>query len=196
MGPFDLDVSLTTTARRIGLTGPSGSGKSTLLRILAGVDARAIGLARLGGRVLQDTDSKTFLPAWRRRSAWLPQDSLVFPHLTVQRNLEYAAAPGVSLDGLTRDLEIEGLLGRSSALLSGGEAQRVALGRALLSQPEAFLLDEPFNALDEALKGRVLDVLDRRLEDHPTIVVSHDLTLLASLGAEVWTMDRGHVRRL
>jgi molybdate transport system ATP-binding protein len=196
LGPFDLDVAIETSARRIGITGPSGSGKSTLLRLLAGVDGRGVGLARLGGHVLQDTSAGIFEPAWERRTGWLPQDSAVFPHLTVQRNLEYAAHPGADVAAITRDLEIEGLLHRTSMRLSGGEAQRVALGRALLSCPERFLLDEPFSALDEALKERVVRMLDKRLGERPTFIVSHDLSLLESLGAEVWMMERGQARRL
>lgn len=196
LGPFHLDVALDTDAPRIGLTGPSGSGKSTLLRVLAGVDTRALGTARFGGRVLLDTSSQSFLPAWERRVAWLPQDSLVFPHLNVRENLEYAAKKEADVVPLTRELEIDGLLSRSIARLSGGEAQRVAIGRALLSDPSAFLLDEPFNALDDALKSRVVRVVSQHIGVRPAVIVSHDLTLLRELEAEVWTMDRGQLHRL
>ena len=196
LGPFDLDVDLASEAKRIGLTGPSGSGKSTLMRILAGVDNRSHGLVRIAGRTLQDTNRGIFAPAWQRRTGWLPQDSLVFPHLTVQGNLEYASTLPSATTEIAQALQIDGLLGRTSARLSGGEAQRVALGRALLSQPERFLLDEPFSALDDALKDGVVQVLDGALGELPAFIVSHDRALLEALGAEVWTMEGGRVAHI
>jgi len=196
LGPFDLQVSIASDARRIGVMGPSGSGKSTLMRILAGVDVHAKGLVRIDGAVLQDTVAKVFTPAWERRVGWLPQDSLVFPHLTVRQNLAYGSRDSDALPEVARDLEIEDLLERTAARLSGGEAQRVALGRALLSQPRRILLDEPFSALDDSLKSRVVRVIDGMLDDRPTVVVSHDRALLESLGVELWTMDRGLASRL
>ncbi len=196
LGPLDLDIFLESEAPRIGVMGPSGSGKSTLLRILAGVDNAARGFVRMGGLVLQDSAEGLFTPPWQRRVGWLPQDSLVFPHRTVQQNLEHASTAADAVMGIAEALEVDPLLERSSSRLSGGEAQRVALGRALLSRPERFLLDEPFSALDQELKARVMHFLDGALEQRPTVVVSHDRALLESLGAELWTMDRGRVQRL
>jgi molybdate transport system ATP-binding protein len=156
---FRLDVALSTDADRVGVTGPSGSGKSTLLRIVAGLEREADGTVIVDGDTWHDEDGTRVAP-WKRKVGWLPQDALVFPHLDARGNLAYADPPARMVDQVVEALELGDRLDASADELSGGEAQRVALGRALLSAPGLLLLDEPFSALDERLTDRVTDFLD------------------------------------
>lgn len=156
---FQLDVALSTGADRVGVTGPSGSGKSTLLRIVAGLERGADGRVVVDGEAWQDEDG-TWVAPWERRVGWLPQESLVFPHLDARSNLEYAEPPARRVDQVVEALELGDRLDASADELSGGEAQRVALGRALLSDPGLLVLDEPFSALDARLTDRIVDFLD------------------------------------
>ena len=125
------------------------------------------------GRVLQDP--KTCVPVWERGVGWVPQDALLFPHLSVAQNLRFGGGKASEALSLAEQLEIGHLMARRPRALSGGERQRVALGRALLSEPELLLLDEPFSALDAPLKARVISVLSDWLDQHdiPLLLVSH-----------------------
>lgn len=155
---FRLDVTLSTETDRVGVTGPSGSGKSTMLRIVAGLERQADGTVGVAGETWQDEDGR-WVPPWERRVGWLPQEALVFPHLDARSNLEYAEPPARRVDQIVAALELGDRLDASADELSGGEAQRVALGRALLSDPGLLVLDEPFSALDARLTDRIVDFL-------------------------------------
>ena len=168
-------------ARVIGVEGPSGAGKSTLLKILAGVQRADRGQVRVGGEIWQD--DRVFVPPWRRSVAWVPQDALLFPHLSVRRNLAYGGAGNI--DEIARELEIEALLDRYPRHLSGGEKQRVALGRALAAPAGLLLLDEPFSALDPALRDRIRDRVRARSRDRKVVLVSH-----SPLDGENWVEER------
>lgn len=167
---------------RVAVLGPSGAGKSTLLRVIAGLSIPKGGLVRFDGQLWQGPGQPT-TPAHARGVGWAPQDSLLFPHLNVRGNLELAAR--LPLRPLVDWLEIGPLLDRAPRHLSGGERQRVALGRALASAPRLLLLDEPFSALDPALKARLLPALDAHCQAHglPLLLVSHDDRDPAALGA-------------
>ncbi len=176
LGGIELDVALRTRARAVAVVGPSGSGKSTLLRVLAGVEARGRGLVEVDGTRWQDPERGVLVPAWERRVGWVPQDALLFPHLSVAQNLGYAGAEPDELRAVARRLRIEGLLDRRPRRLSGGESQRVALGRALLSRPALLLLDEPFSALDRPLRLELARTVRAWTEERglPLVLVSHD----------------------
>lgn len=172
----------------LGLCGPSGSGKSTLLRLLAGLEPRASGRIELDGDCLQDGRRRYSLAPHRRRIAYVFQDARLFSHLSVAGNLHYALrrarACGLGFDAVVEQLHLQPLLARGVDALSGGETQRVALGRALLSAPRLLLLDEPVSALDPQQRESVLRALES-LRDNggpPMIYVSHapaEITRLA-----------------
>jgi molybdate transport system ATP-binding protein len=193
-----LDVHLLTNARSLAVVGPSGAGKSSLLRILAGVERSVPGLVRFAGEIWSETSTGTFLPPWGRRVGWVPQDNLLFPHLSVRENLAFAGASPEEVAAVARDLGAADLLGRRPGRLSGGERQRVALGRALLSRPRLLLLDEPFSALDRPLRKEVAGVVDAfsRRSGAPLVLVSHDEEDVGALVEERWILTEGSLSPL
>lgn len=179
LGAFQLEVDVTVQGRVIALFGPSGAGKTSLLELVAGLRRAPSAFIALDDEVLTDMAAGRCLPAHRRQVGYVPQDLALFPHLTVDGNLRYGwhrrpAAPG--LDHVIAALEIEPLLDRRPAQISGGERQRVALGRALLAAPRVLLLDEPLASLDQPLKTRLLPYLARVRDEFrlPMIQVTHD----------------------
>lgn len=201
LADFTLETDLTIQGGVTAVLGPSGSGKTSLLEALAGLREPLESRITLGGRVLEDSAILYRLPPESRRIGYLPQDVLLFPHLSVRENLRFGmrrakdgAAP--SLDDVVATLGIRRLLEERPARISGGERQRVGLGRALLSGAEWLLLDEPLSALDGGLKGKVLPYL-RRIRDKygiPILYVTHDLTDILALADEVVVLDKGRVR--
>jgi molybdate transport system ATP-binding protein len=198
---FTLDVQLALPARGVSvLFGPSGCGKTTVLRALAGLE-RARGHLRLGAEVWQDDARGVFVPTHRRALGYVIQEAALFPHLSVQRNLEYglrriaASARRVALDSAVDLLGIGSLMARAPETLSGGERQRVAIARALATSPRLLLLDEPLAALDAARKAEVLPYLDRlhaELEI-PVVYVSHAVEEVTRLAHHLVLLDAGRV---
>lgn len=197
LGSHELSVEMATSSISVAIVGPSGAGKSTLLRVIAGVERSARGSLRVGGESWLDTDAGIFAPAWERGVGWVPQDDLLFPHLTVRQNLAYAGADEARTSEVARLLEVEHLLGRRPRRLSGGERQRVALGRALLADPRLLLMDEPFAALDRALRAEVARRVRKWADDHnlPLVLVSHDEEDSSLLAEERWVLSGGSVHR-
>jgi len=181
-GAFALDAAFTLQAAGVtALFGPSGCGKTTILRCLAGLE-RLEGSLRIGDRAWQD--GSRFVPPHRREVGYVFQDANLFAHLSVRGNLEFGArragrddtaSPAVAFDELVALLGIGTLLDRAPARLSGGEKQRVAIGRALLSAPRLLLMDEPLAALDAANKLEILPYLERlhRRLSIPVVYVTH-----------------------
>ena len=180
-GAFSVDLD--ESARRLCVVGPSGCGKSTLLRVLAGVEPFA-GHVQVGEAIWQSPQGAVVAPE-ARGVGWVPQDAPLFPHVDVRTNLLWSAPEPDALDPLARALEVEELLARRPATLSGGERARVALGRALLRRPGLLLLDEPFAALDRPLRGRVARAVEAAAPDVPLVLVSHDERDAALLGCQV-----------
>ena len=196
---FDLDGVF--EARVLAICGPSGAGKTTLLELVAGLRRPAGGRIVLDGEVLADAAAGVFVPPTARQLGYVPQDLALFPHLDVERNLLYgrdrARRDAHPLPAeVIRLLGLESLLRRRIGELSGGEKQRVALGRALFSGPRLLLLDEPLTGLDPELRLRVLEYL-RRVRDElamPMLYVTHDAGDAALLADEVLWIEEGRLR--
>lgn len=181
--------------------GPSGCGKSTLLSAVAGLLRPQQGRIVLDGAVLFDSAAKRIVPPEERRCGVVFQDSRLFPHLSVETNLRYGlrraprGAEGPGFEEVVALLGIGHLLRRRPAALSGGEKQRVALGRALLSRPRLLLMDEPLAALDAARKAEVLPFLTQ-LRDRlsiPLLYVTHALDEVDRLADRLVLMEAGRV---
>ncbi|BAH75443.1 ATP-binding cassette domain-containing protein [Solidesulfovibrio magneticus] len=177
------------------LTGPSGSGKSTLLRLLAGLDDPDEGVIGLGDTVWRDTAAGVRLPARRRDIGLVFQEYSLFPHMTLARNVAYAAVDAGYADELLALFGIIHLAGAKPAAMSGGERQRGAICQALARRPRALLLDEPFSALDAAtrlaLRAQLLKVRDRF--GIPIVHVTHDLAEAAQLGDAIVSINQGRL---
>lgn len=193
-GEFALRVRDTAEVQVLGLVGPSGAGKTTLLEALAGLRA-AEGVIRVGGRTLLDTKANVCVPPRRRRVGYVPQDALLFPHLTVRANLAYGARDLRRVDAVAEMLEVAALLDRPATGLSGGERQRVALGRALAAAPDLLLLDEPLGALDPARRERILPYVLRARQalGVAMIWVTHDTSELVHAADRALVLDHGAV---
>jgi len=194
-GSLKLDLELDTGADRIAVDGPSGAGKTTLLRILAGLEASAEGSVTVWGERWMDSGRGEHVPPWKRRVGWVPQDALLFPHASVRDNLAWAGADGSAVRRMAELLEVAGLLDRRPRNLSGGEQQRVALGRALLARPRLLLLDEPFGALDAPRRERIVRALDTHCAEHdlPVVLVTHEREAGRALCRERWSLVDGRL---
>jgi molybdate transport system ATP-binding protein len=196
-GGFLLQVHEQLDARVTVLFGPSGAGKTTILEAIAGLRRPASGRIALNGRDLFHSAARLDLPPHERHVGYVSQDVSLFPHLNVRRNLAYGQRSGGRLDlgTVTAMLEIGALLDRGVGGLSGGEKQRVALGRALMSAPEILLLDEPLAAVDVELRRRILPYLERIRDEVgvPMIYVTHDREEARRFADRVLLLERGAV---
>ena len=192
---FRLDVDLAWDERVVVIFGPSGSGKTTLLEAALGLHADATCRVRLGGAWLEDPTRAVRVAVEDRQLGWVPQAPTLFPHLDVAANLRFGLARGdaAALDRAVEVLELGELQGRRVDSLSGGEQQRVAIGRALASGPRALLLDEPLASLDLGLRARVLRHLLRVRDelDLPILAITHDPDEALLLGERVVVLDGG-----
>jgi molybdate transport system ATP-binding protein len=201
LGAFSLDAAFTSERGVTALFGRSGSGKTSMIRIIAGLARPDEGRVVLDGEPLTETATGIFVPKHRRRFGYVFQEARLFPHLSIRANLSYgrwfAARPAhsESFDHIVDLLGIETLLERSPSKLSGGEKQRVAIGRALLSSPRLLLMDEPLAALDDARKAEILPYLQRLRDetDIPIVYVSHSIAEVARLANQVVVMRDGKV---
>lgn len=194
---FELDVDVNLPLRGItGIFGPSGSGKTTLLRCIAGLERAA------SAELIVDDDvwmsDAVNIPVHRRNVGYVFQEPRLFPHLNVRRNLEYGfrrrkSDGAYSVDEIVELLGLQSFLGRMPASLSGGEAQRVAIGRALLRSPRFILMDEPMAALDAKSKTEVLPFMQRLHEEIrvPILFVSHNIEEICLLCDQLLIMEQG-----
>lgn len=185
-GDFTLDVDIASGAQITLLQGPSGAGKTLTLHLIAGLifvpDAKIV----LNG---QDLSSR---PAHRRGLSMAFQEPRLFPHLSVRRNILSSSGDKAKLPALAEALDIAALLERRPADLSGGQAQRVSLARALLPDSAALLLDEPFTGLDAERRAAVTDLL--RVQTRPVIMVSHDPRDTALPDTQIVQVSGGRAR--
>ncbi len=195
---FALDAAFEAPPGVTVLFGRSGSGKTTLVNAVAGLLRPDRGRIVVDGVAVLDTAAGVMLPPHRRRMGYVFQDGRLFPHLTVRQNLLYgrwfARAKAGDLGRIVDLLGIGGLLDRRSGGLSGGEKQRVAIGRAILSNPRLLLMDEPLAALDEGRKAEILPYLERLRElGLPILYVSHSVAEVARLATTVVVLEAGRV---
>jgi len=204
LGAFRLDATFDTPPQGMSiLFGPSGAGKSTLLRMIAGVQRPDAGHIRFGDVCWHDSATRQHTPPHQRGIGYVFQDGALFPHLDVQRNLDYGhvrtprTARTLSRDFVIDFLGLAPLLSRMPEKLSGGESQRVAIGRAILAGPQLLLLDEPMSALDDARRREIVPMLARlhRELKIPMLLVTHSLADVARLGDFVVQIAEGRVER-
>ena len=192
-GDFQLDVALDAPAGVTALFGPSGSGKSSVTNAVAGIVAPDAGRVQIGPRVLFDSAGNVNVPIHQRNVGYVFQNARLFPHLSVEKNLRFGGA--YDAGNVIAMLGLKDLLQRKPKHLSGGEAQRVALGRALMSNPDILLMDEPLAALDAPRKAEIIPYLTR-LRDAariPILYVSHDISEVARLATTVAVLNHGKV---
>lgn len=200
-GDFNVEARFEGAGRLTALFGPSGSGKSTLINLIAGLIRPNEGRIEVDGKVLVDTRAGVYVPRHKRRIGMVFQDARLFPHMSVRSNLLYgrwftpAAERYMEMDAIVDLLGIGTLLDRKPSNLSGGEKQRVAIGRALLSSPRLLLMDEPLAALDEARKGEILPYIERLRDEMkiPIVYVSHSVAEVARLASDVVVLAQGMV---
>ena len=198
---FSLDVELGAPPGFTILFGPSGSGKTTLLDCVAGLITPDAGKIAVGDRVLFDVENHIDIPVSKRAVGYVFQDLALFPHLSVEQNTDYGLAlmPRLAreprIETMLRDFRIDHLRGRRPAEISGGERQRVALARTLVTDPCALLLDEPLAALDASTKSKIIDDLRRWNQAHriPILYVTHSREEVLALGERVLVLERGRI---
>lgn len=198
---FSLQLAQQFSAPVTGILGASGSGKSTLLSLIAGLLKPQQGRISLNGKILCDTRARIWIPPHQRHIGLVFQDGQLLPHLSVRNNLLYGynnitpEQRRFSLAAIVELLEIGSLLERKPTQLSGGEKQRVALGRAVLYSPELLLLDEPLSALDERLKQQILPFFLRIYDECriPMVYVTHAFSELEFLTSQRFVVRDGSV---
>ena len=197
---FTLDVAFEAPAGVTALFGRSGAGKTSVVHAVAGLLRPDRGRIALGAEVLFDGRTGVSVPPHRRRIGYVFQDGRLFPHLTVRGNLTYGRRFGRGRDGAAVDrvvglLGLDSLLDRRPGRLSGGEVQRVAIGRALLAEPRLLLMDEPLSSLDEPRRAEILPYLERLRDETrvPILYVSHALAEVARLATTVVALRDGRV---
>ena len=199
-GAFRLDAQFACGEGVTALFGQSGAGKTTVVNAIAGLVRPRKGRIALNGETLFDADRGIHVPARKRRCGYVFQEGRLFPHLTVRQNLTYsrlfgAGESSAELSHIVELLGLSDLLGRRPALLSGGEKQRVAIGRALLARPRMLLLDEPLASLDAPRRNEVMQYVELMRDEVriPIIYVSHSVEEVVRLAATVVLMASGKV---
>jgi molybdate transport system ATP-binding protein len=200
LGGFVLDAAFDSGDGLTALFGRSGAGKTSLINVIAGLYRPDRGRISVGGTVLTDTEAGVFVPPHRRRVGYVFQEDRLFPHLSVRQNLLYGRrfagqSGGFDVDQVVDLLGIAHLLGRRPANLSGGEKQRIAIGRALLAQPRILVMDEPLASLDERRRAEILPYIERLRDEMrlPIVYVSHSVAEVARLATTLVVLSDGKI---
>ncbi|MEG3149873.1 ATP-binding cassette domain-containing protein [Sphingomonas sp. ZT3P38] len=190
LGDAEIAAAFTAGEGATVLFGPSGVGKTSVLNMVAGLLEPDSGHVRVDGETLFDAVAGIDLPPERRHVGYVFQEPRLFPHLTVRANLLYGAREGTAIDGETDFLGIGHLLGRWPRTLSGGEARRVAIGRALLRAPRFLLLDEPLSSLDRPRREEVMRAIEHIRDGLglPILMVTHDPEEAERIGTQIVRM--------
>lgn len=196
---FSLSVDFNLPKGITALVGPSGSGKTTLANLIAGIDIPDGGAIKTATQTFFDEEKRKNLSLDQRKIGYVFQDGILFPHMTVRQNLMYGMPKGASLKGfneLVIQFELENLLNRHPANLSGGEKRRVAIGRALLSEPNILILDEPLTGLDPARRKVFFPFLDRlkTIFNGPILYISHYMDEVAHLADYGLLLSYGFIK--
>jgi molybdate transport system ATP-binding protein len=198
---FSLEMNFHIQGERIGIFGPSGSGKSSLVNLISGLTEPETGSIRLNGEPLFDSEQGLDIPAEQRRIGMVFQRPHLFPHLSVKGNLLYGFKRcnpehhKITLDQVVDVMRLGPLLRRGIKNLSGGEQQRVAIGRAVLSNPRLLIMDEPLSALDDRLKFQIIPFLNSVCEAFkiPFLFISHSLVELRLMTDQTLSIENGRV---
>ncbi|MFD1159972.1 molybdenum ABC transporter ATP-binding protein [Roseovarius aestuarii] len=198
LGDFLLDVAFDASPGVTALLGPSGSGKTSVANSISGLLRPFYGHVHLRERALLDTAKDIFVPPHKRRVGYVFQDGRLFPHLTVEGNLRFGMRFAKEAGNPAEVIDLLGLgtlLHRRPGTLSGGEKQRVAMARALMSDPQILVMDEPLAALDEPRKEEILPYLEglRDQSDIPILYVSHSVAEVARLADDLVILQGGKV---
>ncbi len=202
LSDFQLEADFETASGVTALFGPSGTGKTQLVRAISGLELPDEGQIALDGDVLfarsPNAAATTNCPAHKRKIGFVFQDHLLFPHMNVRRNLTFGLATNAQLkfDEILKTLDIGHLLDRKPRDLSGGESQRVAIGRTLLSEPRLLIMDEPLSSLDKARKSEILSLIERIRDqfDISLLYITHALDEVMRLADHLILMERGQIR--
>lgn len=199
LGALEMDISVEVPGDGItAIFGLSGAGKTSLINAVSGLTRPDSGEIILNDRVLVDCSRGIYLPPAKRRIGYVFQDARLFPHYSTKGNLQYGMQPQMQrqFDDIVELLGIGHLLKRFPVTLSGGEKQRVAIGRALLTAPELLLMDEPLASLDVPRKRELIPYLERLAKDVniPILYVTHSMEEILRLAEQVIVLDSGKVR--
>ncbi|WP_104697069.1 MULTISPECIES: ATP-binding cassette domain-containing protein [unclassified Helicobacter] len=195
-GNFTLDIhTLFHAQKTYGIFGKSGSGKTTFLKILAGITHPDSGIIKYNHQEFFNKEKKFSLPTWKRKVGFVFQNYTLFPHLSVYKNIIFGLDKTMQnqVEELIASLNLEKLCNQKPKNLSGGQSQKVALARAILSNPDILLLDEPFSGLDKDTKSLLQSDLKNILKKYKftTFLISHDITEMFLLADEVFTLKDG-----
>ena len=201
LGAFSIEAAFSADRGVTALFGRSGSGKTSLINAIAGLLHPDRGRLAFNGDVLVDSEARVFVPPYQRRFGYVFQEARLFPHLSVRHNLGYGrwfarrGHQGPNFDRIVDLLGVGALLDRAPTNLSGGEKQRIAIGRALLSNPRMLLMDEPLAALDDERKAEILPYLERLRDETeiPIVYVSHSVAEVARLANRVIVLQNGGI---
>ena len=198
IGTFQLRAKFRSQGLATAVFGHSGAGKSSLIQMMAGLKTPQSGHIRIADTIVFDSNQRINLPVEERRVGMVFQNSRLFPHLSVERNLSYSRwaggrKPGLKFEDVVKLLSLEAFLNRNPLTLSGGEQQRVAIGRALLSDPRILLLDEPLASLDNARKQDILPFIERVAQESRILVcyVSHSMDEVTRIADDLVVLSRG-----